>query len=179
MEDNGLQKALALRLRRIRGQLLAVARMAAEEDTTGLLIQLLAVKAALDQASLLVMENHLHHCVEAQTAPDQGPPADAGLMRFIRSYKGASLPPKSQDAGVPVLLAEAAEHTGTAIGLIESFDTGQCSEVLRETAAVRSRVDEVAFRVLEEAIRDSLHGEEGPARDELFATIRMARKFIF
>ncbi len=179
MEEHDLQRALALRFRKIRGQLLAVARMVTSGHTNDMLIQLLAVKAALDQASLLVMENHVRHCMGEGGVSEGDPAPEVNLMHFIRSYKTATLTPAGREVTQTALLLEAAERTGNAVGLIESFDSGRCSEVLGETAAVRARLDEVAFRILEDTIQVSLREEDGSGRKELFSTIRMARKFIF
>jgi DNA-binding FrmR family transcriptional regulator len=66
------------RLVRAEGHLRGVIKMLDEEkECPDILLQLAAVKAALDKASLVILEDHLEHClVEAVKSGDVEPQLD-------------------------------------------------------------------------------------------------------
>ncbi len=66
--------ALLARLRRIEGQVRGVTRMVAEEEyCIDVLTQIHAVKAAIDQVGLLLLEDHVKSCVvDAAKRDDEG-----------------------------------------------------------------------------------------------------------
>ncbi len=84
--DPEVEEELQNRLSRIEGHIRGVKRMLAEHATCeDLLIQLSAVRSALNQATARLLENHMETCVAdcvrlcgAQTSPSQAS-ADLGL----------------------------------------------------------------------------------------------------
>jgi DNA-binding FrmR family transcriptional regulator len=80
------------RLRRIEGQVRGVHRMVAEDTyCIDVLTQVSAASRALDSVALLMLDDHLHHCV-ANAVEEGGDVADAKLQeasaaiaRLVRS----------------------------------------------------------------------------------------------
>lgn len=74
------RSALITRLHRIEGQIHAIARMI-EQDAycIDVLTQVSAASGALQSVALIVLEDHLRHCV-AEAATAEGPGADAKLQ---------------------------------------------------------------------------------------------------
>jgi len=74
------ERALDARLARIEGHLAAVRRMLAEhQDCNSLLVQLAAVKAALNQAILVLLESHMDACIIACAMDEESRAALEGL----------------------------------------------------------------------------------------------------
>ncbi len=74
------ERALDARLARIEGHLAAVRRMLAEhQDCNSLLVQLAAVKAAINQAILVLLENHMDACIIACAMDEESRAALEGL----------------------------------------------------------------------------------------------------
>lgn len=82
------QKAVLNRLARAIGHLEKVKRMVEEGcDCTEILVQLAAVRSALDCTGKVILKDHIHHCmVDAVTAGDQAAIDDLCLAidRFIK-----------------------------------------------------------------------------------------------
>jgi DNA-binding FrmR family transcriptional regulator len=74
------------RLKRIEGQTKGLQRMV-EEDTycVDILTQVASVQAALEQVSLLLMEDHMRHCVTEAIQEGKGPEKIEELMGVLRS----------------------------------------------------------------------------------------------
>ncbi|OZG61906.1 transcriptional regulator [Bifidobacterium lemurum] len=93
MHGYGEDKAKVLtRLHRIEGQVRALAAMV-EEDRycIDVLTQISAADSALKSVALLLLDDHLHHCVR-QAAEEGGPVADeklteasAAIARLVKS----------------------------------------------------------------------------------------------
>ena len=80
------QKLLA-RLRRIEGQARGLQRMVAEDKyCVDIMNQIAGVQAALEQVSLLLMENHLHHCVTEAIQEGRGEEKIREMMDVMRHY---------------------------------------------------------------------------------------------
>lgn len=74
------ERALDARLARIEGHLAAVRRMLAEhQDCNSLLVQLAAIKAALNQAILTLLESHMDACIIACAMDEESRAALEGL----------------------------------------------------------------------------------------------------
>ncbi len=74
------ERALDARLARIEGHLAAVRRMLAEhEDCNSLLVQLAAIKAAVNQAILALLDSHMDACIIACAMDEEGRLALEGL----------------------------------------------------------------------------------------------------
>lgn len=84
------KRELMRRLRRIEGQIRGLQRMVEEEKyCVDVLIQIAAVKAALDKVGMVLLEEHTRGCVSRAIREDQG--SDAAIreltdviLRFIR-----------------------------------------------------------------------------------------------
>ncbi len=78
------ERALDARLARIEGHLAAVRRMLAEhQDCNSLLVQLAAVKSALNQAILMLLESHMEACIIACTVDAENRAALEGLKEAM------------------------------------------------------------------------------------------------
>ncbi len=78
------EHALDARLARIEGHLAAVRRMLAEhQDCNSLLVQLAAVKAALNQAIITLLESHMDACIIACAMDEDSRAALEGLKEAM------------------------------------------------------------------------------------------------
>lgn len=79
-----LEKNLDARLARIEGHVRSVRRMLAEhEDCDSLLIQMAAVKAAMNQVIIKTLEGHIETCVTECVATEDGAEALKGLKKAL------------------------------------------------------------------------------------------------
>ena len=79
-----VERSLDARLARIEGHVRSVRRMLAEhEDCDALLIQLAAIRAAVTQAIVKLLEGHIDTCVTACVASEEGGEALEGLKRAL------------------------------------------------------------------------------------------------
>lgn len=82
------QKAVLNRLARIIGHLESVRRMVEDgRDCSEVLIQLSAVRSALDSTGRLILEDHLRHCIVHAVEDGDEAPIDelcAALRKFMR-----------------------------------------------------------------------------------------------
>jgi len=78
------QEEVIARLHRIEGQVRGLARMVEEgESCQDILTQLLAARAALDQAALKVVSRYLEHCLPEQPSPEQVQQARRNVQRML------------------------------------------------------------------------------------------------
>ncbi len=78
------EKNLDARLARIEGHVRSIRRMLAEhQDCDSLLIQMAAVKAAMNQAIIKLLEGHIETCVTECVATDEGIDALAKLKQAL------------------------------------------------------------------------------------------------
>lgn len=78
---------LLRRLRRVEGQIRGIQRMLEEERyCVDVLIQLAAVRAALDKVGLALIEDHTRGCVRNAVANNQGDEAIDDLMDVIAQF---------------------------------------------------------------------------------------------
>jgi CsoR family transcriptional regulator, copper-sensing transcriptional repressor len=85
------KKKLVTRLRRIEGQTRGIQRMVEEEQyCVDILTQIAGVQSALEQVSLLLIENHLLHCVTEAIQEGNGEEKIAEIMEVIKRYTKAS-----------------------------------------------------------------------------------------
>ena len=80
------KEKILTRLKRIEGQTRGLQRMV-EEDTycVDILTQVASVQAALEQVSLLLMEDHMRHCVTDAIQQGNGAEKIEELMGVLRS----------------------------------------------------------------------------------------------
>ncbi|MBO0780417.1 MAG: metal-sensitive transcriptional regulator [Ktedonobacteraceae bacterium] len=85
-----LKQKLLARLRRIEGQTRGLQRMVDEDKyCVDIMTQIAGVRAALDQVSLLLMENHLHHCVTDAIQEGNGDEKISEIMQVVKHYTRA------------------------------------------------------------------------------------------
>lgn len=78
--DPEVKANLIHRLRRLEGQMRGVQRMVEEQRACHEIItQLSAIRSAVDQVGLLLLENQMHHCLPPQ--PDGEETLDAEVLR--------------------------------------------------------------------------------------------------
>jgi len=81
--------ALVARLGRIQGQVGGISRMVASDQyCIDILTQISAVKAALDKVGMLLLEDHVHHCVVDAARSGQTDKLDelvAAVGRFAKA----------------------------------------------------------------------------------------------
>ena len=79
-----MEKNLDARLARIEGHVRSIRRMLAEhQDCDSLLIQMAAVKAAMNQAIIKLLEGHIETCVSECVGTEEGVQALDGLKRAL------------------------------------------------------------------------------------------------
>jgi len=79
-----VEKNLDARLARIEGHVRSIRRMLAEhQDCNSLLIQMAAVRAAMTQAMVRLLEGHIETCVTECVATEEGVDALAGLKKAL------------------------------------------------------------------------------------------------
>lgn len=75
-----VEKELQNRLSRIMGHIAGIKRMLqAHKDCDGIIIQMAAIRSAIDQATLKLLEGHMETCVAESLKNGKGPEA---LFRF-------------------------------------------------------------------------------------------------
>lgn len=91
MGTSGEEKQkLLTRLRRIEGQTRGVQRMVEEDKyCVDIMNQIAGVQSALEQVSLLLMENHLLHCVSDAIQEGKGDEKISEIMDVIKHYTRA------------------------------------------------------------------------------------------
>lgn len=78
---------LLTRLRRIEGQVRGIQRMVEEEKyCVDILVQIAAVRAALDRVGLLLLDEHMRGCVIDAIRDQDGEAAIAELSDVIRRF---------------------------------------------------------------------------------------------
>jgi len=71
------------RLRRVEGQIRGIQRMIEDErDCEDIITQLMAARAALDKAGLLIVSSHVQQCLRGSSDPELG----EGLQRVIELF---------------------------------------------------------------------------------------------
>ena len=71
------------RLRRVEGQIRGIQRMIEDErDCEDIVTQLMAARAALDKAGLLIVSSHVQQCLRGSSDPELG----EGLQRVIELF---------------------------------------------------------------------------------------------
>ena len=84
------KKKLLTRLRRIEGQTRGIQRMVEEDKyCVGIMNQIAGVQSALEQVSLLLMENHLLHCVTEAIQEGKGDEKITEIMDVIKHHTRA------------------------------------------------------------------------------------------
>lgn len=79
-ENEKEKQRIMARLRRVEGQIRGIQRMVREDrECEDIVTQLMAARAALDRAGLLIMSHHIKECL-------QGPPQDAQELERIVSF---------------------------------------------------------------------------------------------
>lgn len=91
------QAEILARLRRVEGQIRGIQRMIEEaRDCEAIVTQLLAARAALDKASLLVLSHHLERCLTNSA----GQQSRAQLERIIQFFlRFSNVAPQDQVSG--------------------------------------------------------------------------------
>lgn len=75
------------RLKKIEGQVRGLSRMVeSERYCVDILTQLAAVRAALDQVGMQVLEHHTRTCVSRAIKEDRGEPAVKELMEVVSKF---------------------------------------------------------------------------------------------
>ncbi len=84
------KKKILTRLRRIEGQTRGIQRMVEEDKyCVDIMTQIAGVQSALEQVSLLLMENHLLHCVTEAIQEGKGDEKITEIMEVIKHYSRA------------------------------------------------------------------------------------------
>jgi DNA-binding FrmR family transcriptional regulator len=75
------------RLRRIEGQTRGLQRMVEEDKyCVDIMTQVASVQAALEQVSLMLMENHMRHCVTEAIQEGKGEEKISEVMNVLKRY---------------------------------------------------------------------------------------------
>ena len=104
MVSYGSDKSKILaRLRRIEGQTRGLQRMVDEEKyCVDILTQVASVQSALEQVSLLLMENHLHYCVTEVAQEGKGEEKGREMVDVLRHYTHLQLAARREANGEPI-----------------------------------------------------------------------------
>lgn len=77
------REEILARLRRVEGQIRGIQRMIVDErDCEAIVTQLMAARAALDRASMVVLTHHMQQCL----ADPSGHPSQKQLQRIIEFF---------------------------------------------------------------------------------------------
>lgn len=89
MEHKHLNKSLLNRLARIEGQVRSLREMVASgRDCSDVLIQVAAVRSALDQAGRVILEDHMEHCIFEAMEAGKGQEAIEDLKVALKRFVG-------------------------------------------------------------------------------------------
>ena len=178
-DSRELRKSLIVRFKKIRGQIQGIQRMLPEKSCRDVFIQLSAVKSALDKASLLVLENHMRHCLLGATDEPSLEDQKTNLITFIRNYKYGSNATPYVRQDLEILLDESVKRISEVIETVEDFAENRCSDVLRNTSEIRELLSRVGLILFEQEVEKTLV-ERGSAEefDSLERILNMAKKFI-
>ncbi len=81
------KEKILTRLRRIEGQTRGLQRMVEEDKyCVDILTQVASVQAALEQVSLLLMEDHMRHCVTEAIQEGNGAEKISEVMTVLKRY---------------------------------------------------------------------------------------------
>lgn len=179
-EESQLRRALALRFKKIRGQILGVERMLSTQELDSIFIQLSAARSALDKASLLVLENHMKSCLLTAPSPQGLAEEKESLIRFIQDYKyGCSHSVRYVAQNVVVLLAESVDRISQVIETLEAFEEGACDTILKNTSEIRELLSRVGLILFEEEIKKAQFDQmDNLSESSLEKILHMAKKFI-
>lgn len=178
-DSRELRKALVVRFKKIRGQIQGIQRMLPDKSCKEVFIQLSAVKSALDKASLLVLENHMQHCLLGATDEPSIETQKASLITFIRNYKYGSNATPYIRQDLNVLLNESVRKIGIVIETVEDFDENRCTDVLSNTSEIRELLGRVGLILFEQEIETTLVDRASSEEfDALERILNMAKKFI-
>jgi len=84
-EDN--KEKITTRLRRIEGQTRGLQRMVEQDKyCVDIMTQISSVQAALEQVSLLLMEDHMRHCVTEAIQQGNGEEKIKEVLNVIKHY---------------------------------------------------------------------------------------------
>lgn len=87
-----IKQKLLTRLRRIEGQTRGLQRMVEEDKyCVDIMNQIAGVQSALEQVTLLLMENHLQHCVTDAMQEGQGEEKIREIMDVLKHYTRAPI----------------------------------------------------------------------------------------
>ena len=85
-----IKQKLLTRLRRIEGQTRGLQRMVEEDKyCIEIMNQIAGVQSALEQATLVLIENHLSHCVSEAMQAGQGEEKIREMMDVLKHYTRA------------------------------------------------------------------------------------------
>ncbi len=85
-----VKQQLITRLRRIEGQTRGLQRMVEEDKyCIDVLTQIAGVQSALEQVALLLMENHMRHCVTEAIQQGNGEEKIQEVMAVLQRYRRA------------------------------------------------------------------------------------------
>ena len=89
MEHKHVSRTVLNRLARIEGQVRSLREMvAAGRDCSDVLVQVAAVRAALDQAGRVILEDHMEHCILDAIEEGKGKEALEGLKVALKRFAG-------------------------------------------------------------------------------------------
>ena len=87
--DSDKEKILN-RLRRIEGQSRGLQKMVENDQyCVDIMTQIASIQAALEQVSLVLLENHMHHCVTEAIQEGNGQEKIAEIMTVLKRYAKA------------------------------------------------------------------------------------------
>lgn len=89
MEHKHVNKRVINRFSRIEGQVRSIREMVASgRDCSEVLIQIAAVRAALDQAGRVILEEHMEHCIIGAMEAGRGEEALNDLKIALKRFVG-------------------------------------------------------------------------------------------
>jgi CsoR family transcriptional regulator, copper-sensing transcriptional repressor len=89
VEHKHVNSKVVNRLARIEGQVRSIREMVAGgRDCNEVLIQIAAVRAAMDQAGRVILEDHMEHCIFEAVEDGRGPEALEDLKVALKRFVG-------------------------------------------------------------------------------------------
>jgi DNA-binding FrmR family transcriptional regulator len=179
MEKKSLQKDIAVRLRRIQGQVKGIEKMVdCEVCCKDVLVQIAAIRAANNKVGALLVENFAKSCVVCESSEDTTNNIDQLVNTLLLFLKGTEIPEepveeKDLKAEILVRLKRIQVQVESIEKLIQT--EACCKKILVQIASVREGINKVGALLVENYAKSCLVSEDQEATnkniDGLVATI--------
>lgn len=160
MEKKNLKKDIAVRLRRIQGQVKGIEKMVTGEVCCkDVLVQIAAVRAANNKVGAMLVENFAKSCVIGESCEDTSKNIDQLVTTLLSFLRGTNISEKLE--GEYSLKDEILTWLQRIQGQVEAIEKmiqseACCNETLVQIASVRDNINEVGALIVENYAKSCL-----------------------